>query len=153
MRMLGIDQWQNGYPDRSSVMADLKAGVGRVAADDDGRIAAYAAVIFGHEPNYDCMEAGRWTVETDDYVVVHRIAVDDAFVNRGVATDLMRQIENEALFRGTASFRIDTHRDNGYMRAMLAKLGFVRCGVIRVGDGTPREAYEKPLPQSRNAPA
>ena len=42
--------------------------------------------------------------------------------------------------------RVDTHADNAPMLHLLPALGFVRCGIIHVADGTPRIAFER-LPQ------
>ncbi|HIW52233.1 MAG TPA: GNAT family N-acetyltransferase [Candidatus Alistipes excrementipullorum] len=144
MRRLGIDQWQNGYPDRNSVLADVEAGAGYVMCEADTVIAC-GAVIFGTDPNYAHIEEGEWITDGSDYVVVHRLAVADGFKHRGMATRFMRQVEEMARMRGTGSFRIDTHRDNLYMQSMLDTLGFTCCGVIYVSDGTPRRAYEKVL--------
>ncbi|MBR2916226.1 MAG: hypothetical protein IKC07_01315 [Clostridia bacterium] len=39
------------------------------------------------------------------------------------------------------SLRIDTHEKNKTMRLVVEKLGFIRCGIIYIEDGTPRIAY------------
>lgn len=145
MARLGIDQWQNGYPDREAITADIERGVGVVIDSAEG-IAAYCAAIFGDDPTYARIDDGKWLTDSEaQYVVVHRLAVADRFKQQGIATDFMRRIESLAIERGCDSFRIDTHRDNLYMHAICARLGFVRCGVIYVSDGTPRVAYEKLL--------
>ena len=36
-----------------------------------------------------------------------------------------------------------TYEDNAVMRSASERLGFVRCGRIYCGDGTPRVAYQK----------
>lgn len=146
MARLGIDQWQNGYPARATIEADILSGVGVVLCSKDEReVVAYCAAIFGSEPTYARIDDGEWLTSGDDYVVVHRLAVADRFKHQGVATHFMRLIEALATKRGCGSFRIDTHRDNGYMHALCARLGFVRCGVIYVSDGSARVAYEKVL--------
>ena len=71
MRRLGIDQWQNGYPDRNSVLADVEAGVGYVMCEADTVIAC-GAVIFGADPNYARIEEGEWITEGSDYVTCVR---------------------------------------------------------------------------------
>ncbi len=147
MARLGIDQWQNGYPDRSAIETDILQNVGVILREEKGsEVVAYCAVIFGEEPTYARIEDGNWlTNSKSQYVVVHRLAVADRFKKQGIATDFMRQIEHLAHERGCDSFRIDTHHDNHYMQALCARLGFVRCGTIHVSDGTPRIAYEKLL--------
>lgn len=146
MACLGIDQWQNGYPDRRAIECDIERGVGMVLESRQGSgIIAYCAAIFDKEPTYHHIEDGEWLTSDADYVVVHRLAVAERFKHQGVATDLMRRIESLARTRRCSSFRIDTHRDNRYMHSLCARLGFVRCGTIYVSDGSPRTAYEKLL--------
>ena len=147
MARLGIDQWQNGYPDRAALEADILRGVGLVLCEEEkSGVVAYCAAIFGQEPTYARIDGGKWLTDNESqYIVVHRLAVADGFKNRGIATNIISRIERLAIERGCDSFRIDTHHDNGYMHALCARLGFVRCGVIYVSDGTPRVAYEKLL--------
>lgn len=45
--------------------------------------------------------------------------------------------------RGIRSFRIDTHPDNGPMRALLVREGFACRGKVRYE--AVRLAYEKPI--------
>ena len=152
MARLGIDQWQNGYPDRLAIEADIRSGVGLVLCEkkeveeECSEIMAYCAAIFGVESTYVRIDGGKWLTDNDSrYVVVHRLAVADRFKHQGVATDFMHRVERLAIERCCDSFRIDTHRDNRYMHALCSRLGFVRCGIIYVSDGSPRVAYEKVL--------
>ena len=145
MARLGIDQWQNGYPNRAAIAADIEGGVGLILESSED-IAAYCAAIFGEEPTYARIDDGKWLTDNDSrYVVVHRLAVAERFKKQGVATDFMRRVERIAIERRCDSFRVDTHHDNLYMQALCARLNFARCGVIYVSDGTPRVAYEKLL--------
>ena len=41
----------------------------------------------------------------------------------------------------TDEIRIDTHADNKTMQHVVAKHGFVRCGIIHLLNGDPRIAY------------
>ena len=145
MARLGIDQWQNGYPDRAAIVADIESEAGVIVDSAEG-VDAYCAAIFGIEPTYARIDDGNWLTDSDSqYVVVHRLAVADRCKRQGIATELLRRIEELARERGCRSFRIDTHHDNLYMQTICSRLDFVRCGVIYVSDGTPRIAYEKVL--------
>ena len=57
--------------------------------------------------------------------------------------ELPREAAREALVRGIRSFRIDTHPDNGPMRALLVREGFACQGKVRYE--AVRLAYEKPI--------
>lgn len=112
------------------------------AAQAQGNVVAYGAVVFDGEPAYDAIE-GAWLTD-GEYVVLHRMAVADGEKGRGVATEFMRRVEAMAHGRGTGSMRVDTNFDNRYMLRMLGRLGFVYCGKVRYRSGE-RLAFEKPL--------
>lgn len=137
----GVDQWQDGYPSQEVILRDLRRGDGRIVRSD-GATAAYAAFVFDGEPAYDRLEEGRWA-DDGPYVAVHRLVVGDDFARRGIAAALLREAAREARARGIRSFRIDTHPDNDYMRALLAKEGFAYRG--KVWYEALRLAYEKPI--------
>jgi RimJ/RimL family protein N-acetyltransferase len=46
--------------------------------------------------------------------------------------------------KGVSLLRIDTHEDNKRMQHILAKNGFVYCGIV-LQNGSDRLAYEKKL--------
>lgn len=141
LRAQGIDQWQNGYPDRAAIEHDIECGYGHVAVDRDV-VVGYAAIIFDVEPTYAVID-GQWLTD-EPYVVVHRMAVSDAMLRRGVGSYLFRVAERKALRKGVTRFRIDTHLQNHTMRNLIRKHNFTLCGVVQVRDGK-RLAYEKPL--------
>ena len=149
---LGIDQWQDGYPQRWRVEADVARREARVACDDDGRIVGCIVAIFTGEPDYDAID-GAWltkgTSADPGYVVIHRVATAADALGRGVATALFDEVEREAREAGCESVRIDTHYGNSPMRSLVAKRGYAACGEVVmscVGTMTPeRIAYEKLL--------
>ena len=141
MHAAGSRQWQDGYPSPETIRRDLLRGDGRIVRID-GAAAAYAAFVFDGEPAYDRIEEGGWAAE-GPYVAVHRLVVGERFVRRGVAAALLREAAREALVRGIRSFRIDTHPDNGPMRALLVREGFACRGKVRYE--AVRLAYEKPI--------
>lgn len=141
---LGIDQWQYGYPTRDIVIEDVNVHRSFVAIDEeDNSICAVFTMLDDGEPTYDKIYDGEWLAEGKPYVVVHRIAVASDKLRRGVASDVMRQIEARAKEIGYASVRIDTHVGNIPMRGMLEKNGYKHCGTIYLADGQLRYAYEK----------
>ena len=107
---------------------------------------AYGAVVFEGEPAYEAID-GRWLTDLR-YVMVHRLAVAEEQLRRGLAREFMRRVEQLALRRGCGSFRVDTNFDNSLMLGLLASSGFVRCGEIHYGPER-REAFEKVLTDSQ----
>ena len=139
LRNCGVDQWQDGYPNRGRIEQDLAEGIGHVIEEND-RVVAYGAVILTGEEAYRAIDGG-WLSDEENYVVVHRMCVADEVVGQGFGRRFMEAVEQ--LSRGRVrSFRVDTHADNRVMQSLLPRLGFTRCGTIRI-DGRPFEAFEK----------
>ena len=136
---MGVDQWQDGYPNRGRIAQDVAEGIGYVIEEAD-RVVAYGAVIFTGEDAYRAIDGG-WLTEEENYVVVHHMCVAEEVVCQGYGRCFMEAAEQ--LSRGRVrSFRVDTHADNRVMQSLLPRLGFTRCGTIRI-DGRPFEAFEK----------
>ncbi len=146
---LGIDQWQNGSPNRAMLTKDVSAGQGRVAVTPEGKIVGTFALIYDGEPTYDVIHNGAWLMPDRDgrgdvtYLAIHRVAVSVAHRGQGVSTAIIDHAETTARILGKTSLRIDTHEGNAVMRRMLEKHGFICRGTIRLANGDPRVAYEK----------
>lgn len=143
LKLLGVDQWQNGYPAPEVISRDIENGYAYVLVDND-RIVAMESIIFDYEPTYDRIYDGEW-LSNRRFVVVHRMAVDNTLKKGGIASLLLKKAEEMALEKGIASFKVDTHENNVPMRRTLEKNGFVYCGRIFLADGNPRVGYEKLL--------
>ncbi len=148
MAALGIDQWQNGTPDRAMLTRDMAEGQGRVVTVDREIVGTFA-LIYGGEPTYEVIQEGKWLTSDRDadgsisYIAIHRVAVSVARRGSGIAAAMIEYAESYARILGKTSLRIDTHKGNTVMRRMLEKNGFIHCGTIRLQNGDPRVAYEK----------
>lgn len=144
MRALGIDQWQQGYPNRASAARDMEEGICRVLTQN-GDILATAAVYVGHEPTYDAIYGGSWAVDEARYGIIHRIAVSPLAKRRGAASAIMEYCAALALEAGVRTLRCDTHYGNIPMRRTLERNGYEYRGTILLAGGAERAAYEKIL--------
>ena len=143
IRALGIDQWQDGYPEPEVIEADIAGGIGYVF-EAGGRIAGYLALADAPEAVYEDIE-GAWLCDAP-YLTVHRMCIDDGFRGTGLSRMMFAFAEEEAGERGFSSVRADTHRGNIVMQKLLARCGFELCGTVSydVLAGDPiRVAYEK----------
>lgn len=140
-RMLaeGRHQWDENYPNKTHISADIDNGNGYVL-ELFGKVIGYAAVVFTGEPAYENLK-GKWLSE-GRYVVVHRLAVSDDAKGKGIGFMLMNIIEEYARSLGISSFKIDTNYDNSAMLKLLDRLGFTYCGEIEYEQGS-RKAFEK----------
>ncbi len=145
LRFQGVDQWQNGYPSREAFARDISLGQGWLFTCG-GKAAAYAALSMAHEDTYDTID-GAWLTDMDGYAAVHRVMIAADYRGTGVGREIFSLAEDLAAGNGRVSVRVDTHRENGPMLGLLAKLGYRRCGVIRLvasdGNDPHRDAFEK----------
>ena len=137
----GINQWQNNYPNIDTVINDIKANYGYVL-EKEGIVIGTVAVAFDGEKTYDTIYNGKWLSDCP-YAVIHRIAVDPEYKGTGIASEMIRFIEEMCMGRNVHSIKVDTHRENASMGRMLEKNGFMYCGIIYLTDNNERIAYEK----------
>lgn len=141
LRLIGIDQWQNGYPNRERIEADVALGCGRVLTRGE-EVVAYGALPYDGEAAYDNLTGGKWLTSEGAYLTIHRLCVADAEVGSGLGREFMLRAEGEASVR-VASVRVDTHPGNIIMQGLLGSLGYTLCGEVMYE--SPRLAYEKLL--------
>ncbi len=128
------DQWGTDKPKKELLEDDIRKGELFVGENLDGNIHFVFAFILGDDPTYSYIENGDW-LSDKPYGTIHRIASDGTV--SGVvktAVDYCRNI--------ISNIRIDTHENNKTMQYVVEKLGFVKCGIIYIEDGTPRIAYQ-----------
>ncbi|MBQ9746738.1 MAG: N-acetyltransferase [Clostridia bacterium] len=126
-------QWGKVYPPEELVRTDIEKG-NLYLCCEGGEVHGVFAFIEGTDPTYAVIEQGEWP---DDklYNVMHRMASDGKVRGIGkAALDFCKA--------NSGNVRADTHRDNITMQNMLAKNGFVPCGIIHVENGSERIAYQ-----------
>lgn len=138
-RQDGSTQWQNGYPNLDTVESDIAKSFGYVMTID-GEIAVYAALIINDEPAYSTIE-GAW-LSDGEFVVVHRVAVDEKFAGQGMVKKLFDHIEEFTKSNGIQSVKVDTNFDNTAMLKILEGKGYSYCGEVCLAGGM-RKAFEK----------
>ncbi|MFT7164431.1 MAG: GNAT superfamily N-acetyltransferase [Flavobacterium sp.] len=137
----GSTQWQDGYPNLQVVNNDIEKGRGFILVEG-GTVLGYSAVIINDEPAYDKIE-GKW-LTTDDFVVIHRVAISEKHLGKGLAKMIIRYVEEFALKNDIYSIKADTNFDNTAMIKIFDKMGYTLCGLVYLRE-SPRKAYEKVL--------
>ncbi len=146
-------QWTGGYPSRELVAAGIDAGEQWVCVTDrpvspagcrssfaGGGLPAHIAATFwfsvAPEPAYAEIFDGPGWLDDGPYGVVHRLASDGSVSGVGAAC-------LEWCLERCGNIRVDTHSSNAVMQSLLERLGYARCGMIVLDDGTPRDAFHK----------
>ncbi|XZL29590.1 GNAT family N-acetyltransferase [Clostridium perfringens] len=138
-----VDQWQDGYPAKEDLRRDIESGNSYVLTNKD-EIVATTVISLDGESTYNSIFNGEW-ITNEEYIVMHRVAVHDKYKGKGIFKELIKEAESLALNKGISSIKIDTHRDNISMQRAVVKNHFKRCGIIYLGDGSERIAFEKVL--------
>lgn len=117
----GIDQWQNGFPNKEMFINDINKNRLYVLKQDDTIHGVFAVVDYDN--SYDEID-GKW-LSDDDYVAIHRVAVLEKGLGSFIFTHLKEKYNH---------IRVDTHVGNIAMNKCLLKNGFIYCGVITLKD-------------------
>ena len=129
------NQWGTDKPKKELLESDIEKGELFAGVNDDGDIAFVFAFILGDDPTYSYIENGQW-LSDEPYGTIHRIA------SNGTVKGIVK-LATEYCGKTIENLRIDTHEDNKTMQHVLEKLGFTKCGIIYIEDGTPRIAYQR----------
>jgi len=122
-------QWQNGYPNESTMKEDIikKRLYGLFDKDE---LLGIAALIKGRDPNYLKID-GKWNKEaSNDDLVIHRFAVSSTHHNQQVGYKILNESILLAKKMNCTSIKIDTHKNNIPMQKTILKAGFTYKGVV-----------------------
>ena len=137
----GINQWQDGYPNKDTILSDIHNHEGYVL-EENGEILATCMISINPDPTYQYIEDGHW-LNHDLYAVIHRIATRNDQKGKGLASRFINEITN--IHPTIKSIRVDTHPDNKSMQQVFYKNAFSYCGIIYLANGDKRMAYEKDI--------
>ncbi len=140
MKANNIDQWQNGYPNKETILNDISNGESYILTRNGKIIGTFVYSLLG-EINYDKIYEGKW-LDNSPFAVIHRIVIDSSCKGNNFSNDIFQFVKNKALEKEIHSIKIDTHEDNASMRRFLEKSGFISCGLIYTSDGGKRVAYQ-----------
>jgi RimJ/RimL family protein N-acetyltransferase len=138
-----IEQWQNGYPNRTQIENDISNNESYVVVNGKNKVVATAMFTIRPEPTYKNID-GNWLVnENEKYGVIHRMAIKKAFRKLGLATFMFQEFHLQLFDNSIHSLKIDTHEKNLGMQTLIKKLGYQYCGIIYTNFGDKRMAFEK----------
>ena len=144
----GSNQWQDGYPNRDVVVNDINNEYGLMVENESNEIVGYLAMIADIEPAYEEIK-GEWlSPKGEKYVVFHRLIVDQNNPIKGLATWILKEVEQLVFNKGIKSIKVDTNFDNVGMLRVFEKLGYQQCGKVYFR-GSERLAFEKILQKEK----
>lgn len=131
MKEQGIDQWQDGYPQKELLVSDIESGNAYVLTEEE-TVLGYFYFSAAREPAYDTVENGEFR-ESGKAGVVHRVAVMPRVRGKGLGRAIFDYAVKLSHIELCVSLRCDTHENNHPMRGLLAKCGFLPCGNVYYG--------------------
>jgi ribosomal protein S18 acetylase RimI-like enzyme len=154
MQSRGLDQWDEQYPNRSTLQADVEAGTlylaaaetlaadGATAVRTDRRTIIGAFTMNQHQdPEYADVS---WQILEVPVAVVHRLMVHPTAQRTGLGRFLMGFAERRARRLGFRVIRLDTLPANTRALALYRSLGYREAGRVTFRRGI-FACFEKPL--------
>ncbi len=146
LALQGVPQWQGGYPSRHNFEQDIAKNQLFVAINESQNVVGFASISLDEDPNYNTVLGGSfWTIPHPS-VVIHRLAVDEQELGRGIAQALYHHAEVIAQQHGRHSLKVDTHEKNLAMNRLIRKMGYQLVGTVKLAHDAIdpwRLAYEK----------
>ena len=125
---LGIDQWDETYPNRKVILNDLKSGnyyIGIINKE----IVAGIKIDTNQDPSYLTI---NWIDKSNHFMVVHRLCSKSTMWNKGIGKKMMHFAQNLAIKKGFNSIRLDTYINNPKAIQFYKKMGYQQLGYIHL---------------------
>lgn len=135
LKLQGVDQWQNNYPNELSLKNDMLHNESYVIIENN-KVIATCSISLKEEITYSNIE-GTW-LNNEPYIVFHRITSSHKY--KGCTVNFIEYTKKQ--FPHIHNIKIDTHIDNNVMQGWLNKHQFIFTGIITLSDKTKRNAYQ-----------
>jgi ribosomal protein S18 acetylase RimI-like enzyme len=142
MQSGGIDQWDEWYPIPSDIDSDLEDG-NLYLCRYWNQIAGCVVLNSSQDPAYATVP---WKYSRAPIGVVHRLMVAPTLHGRGIASFLMRFVEQRAREIGYKTIRLDAFSKNPSAVGLYDRLGYQRAGMVTFRKGI-FHCFEKSLEQ------
>lgn len=123
-------KWQNGiYPTIDDILSAINNEELYIAVSEDGVISG--SVILRHKPEAG-YESLCWGLDTQNYSVVHLLAVSPPQQHSGIARALLESARDAARENGSEAIRLDTLPFNIPSQRLYESFGFQYRGEVEL---------------------
>jgi len=130
MQAGGLFQWDENYPSREIITADIEArSLFKLTIKEE-----IAGIIVLNEEQFPDYQNLKWEDNGGRFLVVHRLCVLPRFQGKGLAKQLMSFTEGYAGKNKYGSIRLDTYTLNQKALALYDSLGYRRAGMVSFRD-------------------
>ena len=123
---IGIDQWDNTYPNKEIILHDIENKTFYVLIEKN-KIIAGINIDNKQDETYLAID---WEDKQDLFLVVHRLAVDERYWSKGAGKKLMLFAEKLVIKKKLKSIRLDTYNTNIKAINFYKNLGYKILGEI-----------------------
>lgn len=131
MQARGINQWVDGYPDRSYVENDIQNGDLYLLAEGE-ELLAVASLNEEQEEEY---ATGQWQGK-GRVAVLHRFCINPEYQGQQIGQVMMEAIEKYLTACAYDDIRLDTLESNGPAMKLYDKMGYQLAGTMQRGDSS-----------------
>ncbi len=124
MEKQNIFQWDELYPVKEDFLEDIRKQQLFIGLLDDAISVVYAV-------NKECEEEyqnGKWKYPDCEYRIIHRLCVNPAYQNQGIAGDTLSHIEKELRKMNVEAVRLDVFRKNPFALSLYFSNGYEKVG-------------------------
>ena len=125
---LGIDQWDESYPNMGIIQNDLEEQNYYVAILDE-EIVAGIKIDEVQDPTYLDI---NWKDKSNNFIVVHRLCSKTKVWNKGIGKKMMEFAKSVAKELSCTSIRLDTYVNNPKAMAFYEHIGYTKLGTINL---------------------
>lgn len=125
MERLHIHQWDEQYPTDEDIAADIRNQTLTIGISEN-----QIAVIYTiNQECDDAYENADWSYHGTAFAVLHRLCVQPAMQNQGVAGETLTHIETELRRYKCKAIRLDVFSENPYALVLYRHNGFHETGT------------------------
>lgn len=134
-----IDQWQAGFPEKETIISDIKHQIGYVLIYGDA-VVGYAALNKEIDEDYEMITNGSWDNENQKYYSIHRFVISSKYRGHKLADKLFSCLLSNIYAENIFDVRIDTHPENKIMQSTILNNGFKEKGIIYISENNERKS-------------
>ncbi len=128
MIKIGIDQWDDTYPDTETIAQDLENQTYYVAEEEE-KIIGGINIDQNQDPTYLDI---NWQDASNQFLVVHRLGVKEENWGDRIGKALMIFTEELVMKKDLKSIRLDTYSGNPKAMEFYIRLGYRELGTINL---------------------
>lgn len=136
MERNNIHQWDDIYPTKEDFLDDIRKRTLYIGTTDDSAENTVTVVYAINSDSDEQYQNGTWAYPDADYRIIHRLCVNPAFQNRGVAKETLTHIENTLRDSGTEAIRLDVFTENPFALKLYRNNGYRETGTAHWRKGT-----------------